>query len=189
MWLCYNASGSGCKCTRATKRTEQKFCWQNCAPSTSWVLTYTDHRHISSSLHAVLYCMSLLYRRLTHTTNNTQVVKDRGSKFYLVSTTDAVAFYLVEISASPPGSHPTIPDCSSGMATASGVVLKFVPLSKEEQDAVAECMRSLDAAPLQEHSDSEVDLNGLDGVVQTFVQKFAPWTKVCSSSLLFSILM
>jgi hypothetical protein len=64
------------------------------------------------------------------------------------------------------------------MAAASGAHLECAPLSKEEQDAVTECMRSLDAAPLQAQSDSEVDLSGLDGVVQDFVKKFAPWTKV-----------
>jgi hypothetical protein len=55
--------------------------------------------------------------------------------------------------------------------------MKFLPLSETEQDAVIKCMASLDAAPLQKDSDSEVDLNGLNDVVGTFVKEFAPWTK------------
>ena len=66
------------------------------------------------------------------------------------------------------------------MATAAG---DAVPLSEEEHDAVTECMKTLDEAPLQGQSDSEVDLSGLDGVVQEFVQKFDPWTKACVPNL------
>jgi len=66
------------------------------------------------------------------------------------------------------------------MAATSGANLEYVVLSKEEQDAVTECMKSLDAAPLQAESHSEVDLSGLDSVVQDFVKKFAPWTKLSS---------
>jgi len=71
------------------------------------------------------------------------------------------------------------------MATTAG---EAVQLSREEQDAVTECMKSLDEAQLQQESDSEVDLNGLDGIVQNFVQKFDPWTKLGSKDSRFTAL-
>ena len=76
----------------------------------------------------------------------------------------------------PPIHYPCI--TIIGMAAVSEGNLEWAPLSKEEQDAVTGCMKSLDAAPLHAQSDSEVDLRGLDGVVNEFVKHFAPWTKV-----------
>lgn len=60
--------------------------------------------------------------------------------------------------------------------------LKTEVLTQDQWSAVTECMKSVDAAPLLEESDSEVNLNGLDEVVDTFVAKFAPWTKVNNST-------
>jgi hypothetical protein len=82
------------------------------------------------------------------------------------------------MAAEPRAATPTGEATSRGAATASGAALKPVRLSEDEQDAIIECMKSVDAAPLQANSDSEVDLTGLDGVVERFVEKFDPWTKV-----------
>ena len=61
------------------------------------------------------------------------------------------------------------------MSTTLGEV---ICLSKSEQDAVTECMKSIDSAPLQENSDSEVDLKDMDSVVKIFGQQFKLRTKV-----------
>jgi hypothetical protein len=56
-------------------------------------------------------------------------------------------------------------------------------LSKVEQEAVTEFIKSTDAAPLQENS-SQVDLKGRDSVVLNFVQKFDLRKKVvCQSTI------
>ena len=51
-------------------------------------------------------------------------------------------------------------------------------LSKLEQDAVTECMKSIHSAPLREGSDSEVDLKGMDSIMETFVRQFELRMKV-----------
>ena len=58
--------------------------------------------------------------------------------------------------------------------------LRTAQLTPDEQDAVKACMESVDKAPLKEGSDSEVNLQRLDQVVQRFVERFEPWAKVIS---------
>lgn len=56
--------------------------------------------------------------------------------------------------------------------------LDTVTLSDSDREAIRECMSKVDAAPLKEDSDSEVDLNGLTGVMVKFVNDFDLWRKV-----------
>jgi hypothetical protein len=66
---------------------------------------------------------------------------------------------------------------SKAMATASQGV-RTAKLNQSEQNAVTDCMKLVDAAPLREDSDSEVDLTNLDDVMRHFSVEFSLWTKV-----------
>jgi len=58
--------------------------------------------------------------------------------------------------------------------------LRIVPLTPDEQNAVTEYMKWVDQAPLKAELDSQVDLTGLDDVLQIFARRIKPWEKVKS---------
>jgi hypothetical protein len=58
--------------------------------------------------------------------------------------------------------------------------------TKAEQDAVTECMKSVDSAPLQENS-SRVDLKGMDSIVLNFNRNFDLKKKVIRQSSILTL--